>query len=104
MQVALICNCQIILLQECTWVYLNQMQAENKVPCNWCISHNGCNKNKIKTMSKRIVKYISVMLLTAASHFCNAQYFQGLYDFDSSYDWGIDIFLQTDGTYLIYGT
>ena len=32
------------------------------------------------------------------------QYFQGLYDIDTSQDWGGDIFINPDGSYFIFGT
>ena len=32
-----------------------------------------------------------------------AQYLQRLYDMDSTSDWGYDIFIKPDSTYLIYG-
>jgi len=44
-----------------------------------------------------------VVLLMAAPQLIYAQYFQGLYDADSSYDWGRGIFLQADGSYFVVG-
>ena len=52
---------------------------------------------------KHKLKYIIVMLLVAASQLCYGQYFQGLYDADSSQEWGYDIHLQPDGNYLVFG-
>src|ERR1035438_1317086 len=55
-------------------------------------------------MRQKMISYISVVLLLATSHLSYAQYFQGLYDYDSTYDWGWNIFLLHDGNYFIEGS
>jgi hypothetical protein len=52
-------------------------------------------------MKQMMINSIGVMLLLTASLQSSAQYFQKLYDIDSSYDWGWDIFVQPDGNYFI---
>ena len=54
-------------------------------------------------MKQKITKLISVLLLVAATHLSFGQYFQRLYDVDSSYDWGWNILLQPDGNFFIEG-
>src|ERR1700733_7735153 len=55
-------------------------------------------------MKQKIITIVIVMLLIAASQLSFAQYFQGLYDIDSTQDWGWNIFLQPDGSYFIKGS
>ena len=45
-----------------------------------------------------------MMMLLASSYLSSGQYFQKLFDIDSSYDFGWNIFLQQDGKYFIRGT
>jgi len=44
-----------------------------------------------------------MVLLMVTPYLCFSQYFQRLYDYDSSCDWGVNIFLQPDGNYFIRG-
>jgi len=48
-----------------------------------------------------MISIIGVLLLVTAAHQSFAQYFQKLYDIDSSYDWGMDIFVLSDGSYFV---
>jgi type IX secretion system substrate protein len=56
------------------------------------------------TMKRITIRFISVLLLMAATHLSYGQYFQGLHDVDSIQEWGIDIFVQPDSNYFIAGT
>ena len=53
---------------------------------------------------KTTIKMLITVVLLIAPLLSSAQYFQGLYDADSSQDWGYDIFLQPDGSYFVFGT
>ena len=55
-------------------------------------------------MRRWIKSMAVVVLLLAMPQLSFAQYFQGLYDVDTSQDWGVDICLQPDGNYFIKGT
>ena len=46
----------------------------------------------------------SILLLIVLPNISYCQYLQKLYDIDSSNDWGVDIFIQPDSSYLIFGT
>ncbi len=52
-------------------------------------------------MKRKIISIIGVLLLLTAAHQSFGQYFQKLYDIDSSYDWGMDIFVLSDGSYFV---
>jgi len=53
---------------------------------------------------KQKLKYIvGVVLLITVPHLSYGQYFQKLFDVDSSFDWGWDIFEQPDNNYFIIG-
>jgi hypothetical protein len=54
-------------------------------------------------MKRKIIRYIGVMLLIAAPHLSYGQYFQGLYDNASTYDWGWCISRKADGNYFMVG-
>jgi hypothetical protein len=51
---------------------------------------------------KKIALIMALSMIVPLLATC--QYFQGLYDIDSSQDTGWDIFLQPDGSYIVYGT
>ena len=44
------------------------------------------------------------LLLIVLPNISYSQYLQKLYDIDSSNDWGINIFIQPDSSYMIFGT
>jgi hypothetical protein len=46
----------------------------------------------------------TLVLLLAVPMFSFGQYFQGLYDIDSTQEWGINVFVQPDSNYFIIGT
>jgi len=46
---------------------------------------------------------ITMALLTTTPLLANCQYFQHLFDIDSSYDWGWNIIIKPDGTYFVEG-
>ena len=52
-------------------------------------------------MKKIIIILAALLVLPISGH---SQYFQKLYDFDSSYDWGYDIFLKTNETFFAIGS
>jgi len=53
---------------------------------------------------KKIVPYFIGLALLAAPNLCFSQYFLSLYDIDSSDDWGVDIFVQPDSSYMTFGS
>ena len=55
-------------------------------------------------MYKFLLKSLFIVLLSAIPQLGYCQYFQGLYDVDSSQDWGWNIFIKPDSTYFIFGT
>jgi type IX secretion system substrate protein len=57
----------------------------------------------MRAMKQMVIRFVIVMLLMAASQLCYGQYFQGLYDVDSTYNWGWNIFLQPDRSYFVMG-
>src|SRR5208283_1706492 len=48
--------------------------------------------------------FIMGMALLLMPYLSYCQYLQKLYDIDSSNEWGFDIFIQPDSSYLIFGT
>jgi type IX secretion system substrate protein len=56
------------------------------------------------TMKRITIRFVSVLLLSAATHFSYGQYFQELYDIDSTQEWGTNIFVQHDSNYFVIGT
>ena len=55
-------------------------------------------------MKQKIIIYTIVALLIVTPQLSFAQYFQGLYDVDTSQDWGSDLFIQPDGNYFVRAT
>ena len=52
-------------------------------------------------MMKRTILFLTLALI--APGYCFSQYFQRLQDFDSTYDWGWDIFRRNDGSLFVIG-
>jgi len=55
-------------------------------------------------MKQKRIKFTSLLLLTAAVNLSYGQYINKLYDNDSTSDWGVNVFVRPDNTYLIIGT
>jgi hypothetical protein len=54
-------------------------------------------------MRNKLKYIVGVVLLITVPHLSYGQYFQRLYDVDSSQDWGWNIFLQSDDNYVVLG-
>jgi hypothetical protein len=52
---------------------------------------------------KSPIRYLCLLLLLVAANLSYGQYLNKLHDYDTTADWGMDIFIKDDGTYFVFG-